>query len=412
MRTKTKAALASLAMTLTIAAAARGDVFMLANDGLIQGELVNKNETPREKYIIQTVQGGQVTLDRQQVVEVRRESAAQAEYEKIRGQYADTVEGQWKLAEWCREHVLLPSREVHLKRILELDPNHEPARRGLGYVRKAGHWMTQEEIMTGRGYVRYKGDWMLPEEVELLEAGRRTELSEKQWAQDLKRWREWLNSSKADEALANIAKISDPYAVGPIRDQLARERRFEVRKLWIEALGRINTLYAWQTLIDLSVADPQEELRLLAVDELVRIKSPEMVNLYLRVLQSKPANSKDIENYLRRINRAAYGLASLGDTTAIGPLIDVLALEFKVTEKVGSEAIGATFPTGGGGGASPGGLSMGTSTRTNYKRFANESVRGALVKLSGVNFGFETDKWKTWHAARRQEQSINLRRDE
>jgi hypothetical protein len=412
MHRKTFLTLAPLAILCGLFADSRGDVFVLVNDGLIQGELVNKNETPRQKYVIQTVQGGQVTLDPQQVVEVRRESAAQAEYEKIRGQYADTVEDQWKLAEWCRENVLLPSREVHLKRILELDPNHEPARRGLGYSRRLGEWVTQEEIMTGRGYVRYKGDWKLPEEVELFEAARRGELAEKQWAQDLKRWREWLGSNKADEALANIQKINDPYAIGPIRDQLARERRFEVRKLWIETLARINVLPAWQALIELSINDPHDELWRVAVDELVRNKSPEMVNLYIKVLQSKPASSKDLNHHVRRVNRAAYALAMLGNPTAIGPLIDVITMEFKVTETVGSDSIGASFPTGGGGGASPGGLSMGASKRTTHRRIANESVRDALVKLSGVNFGFDFEKWKAWHAVVRQEQAVSLRRDE
>src|SRR5690606_5278008 len=92
MRRTIRAGLALLIVAICLTPVARGDVFRLANDGLIQGELVNKNETPREKYIIQTVQGGRVTLDPAQVVEVRRESAAQAEYEQIRGQYADTVE--------------------------------------------------------------------------------------------------------------------------------------------------------------------------------------------------------------------------------------------------------------------------------------------------------------------------------
>jgi hypothetical protein len=55
---------------------------------------------------------------------------------------------------------------------------------------------------------------------------------------------------------------------------------------------------------------------------------------------------------------------------------------------------------------------MGATTRTSHNLVANESVRNALVKLSKVNFGFEAERWKTWHAAQRQEQAISLRRDE
>jgi hypothetical protein len=67
-------------------------------------------------------------------------------------------------------------------------------------MRRQGKWITQEEIMTSRGYVRYKGDWLLPQEVELLEAGRRNDLAEKEWIANLKRWREWLAGDKADTA--------------------------------------------------------------------------------------------------------------------------------------------------------------------------------------------------------------------
>lgn len=386
------------------AISARADVFVLTGDGLVQGELLNKNETPREKYVIQTVQGGQITLSHEQVVEVRREAAAQSEYEKIRGNYADTVEGHWELAEWCRERLLLPSREIHLKRILELDPNHEPARRGLGYMRRQGKWITQEEIMADRGYVRYKGDWLLPEEVELLESGRKTELTEKQWIQDLRRWRGWLNGEKSAEALEHIRGIKDPHAIRALREQLKSERRHEVRKLWVECLGRIGTLSAWQTLIEVSLTDRDEELRFTAVDELKRQKSPEMTNLYVKALRTPD---------IAVMNRAAYALAQLEDASAVGPLIDVLVVQQKKTVREGSESIAARFPTGGGGGGiSPGGLSMGATTRTYHLQIANESVRDALVKLSGVNFGFDPEKWKAWHAAKRQEQAVNLRRDE
>ena len=381
--------------------AARADLFVLSGEGIIQGELVNKSETPREKYVIDTVQGGRVTLAADQVVEVRRESAAQQEYEKVRGQYPDTVEGNWQLAEWCRQNLLLPSREVHLKRVLELDPDHEAARRGLGYSRVDGKWATQDEIMTGRGYVRYKGKWMLPQEVELLEASRRAELAEKEWFRDIKRWRQWLNSpDKAEEGLANIRKITDPNAVKAIRAELEGERNPEARQLWLETLSQIGTFSALDLLVQVSLEDRDHETRLSAIDELARRKNPEVVNLYVKALKSKDNAT---------INRAALGLAAMEDRSAIAPLIEVLVTthKFKITQ--GSQAISSTFPTGGSGG--PGGLSMGSKTSVVTRQYANEPVRDALVKLAGVNYNFDVDKWKLWLAAQQKEDSINIRRD-
>jgi hypothetical protein len=158
---------------------------------------------------------------------------------------------------------------------------------------------------------------------------------------------------------------------------------------------------AWQVLIDLSLHDRDEELRLTALDELVRHKDPEMVNLYVKALKNKD---------IAVINRAAAGLAAMGDTSAIGPLIDVLAVHQRITVKEGSNAIASRFPTSGGGG--PAGLSMGTSTKVYERQVLNETVRDALVKLTGVNYGFDPEQWKAWHAAKRQQQAVSLRRDD
>lgn len=379
--------------------AARADLFVLPNQGIIQGELVNKNETPREKYIINTIQGGQITLEKDQVLEVRRESAAQQEYEKVRGQYPDTVDGHWRLSEWCRQNLLLPSREVHLKRILELEPEHEQARRGLGYVRDNGKWTTQEETMTSRGYVKYKGKWMLPQEVELLEADRKAELVEKEWIRDIKRLREALNTDKSDKALDSIKKITDPNAIKAIRGQLEIEKSPQIRKLWVQALGRIDSLAACDLLVQVSLHDVDQEIRLCAVDELAAKKQPEVVNMYLKALRT---------NDNPTINRAAAGLAAMEDSAAIAPLIDVLVTthKYKVTE--GSQGIATRFPTGGSG---AGGLSMGSKTTIVNQQVSNESVRDALVQLAGVNFNFDVDKWKAWQAQRQKEGLINVRRD-
>ena len=55
--------------------------------------------------------------------------AEETEYERIRPTYADTAEAQWELAQWCREHKLPAQRTVHLRRVIELDPEHVEARR-------------------------------------------------------------------------------------------------------------------------------------------------------------------------------------------------------------------------------------------------------------------------------------------
>ena len=90
---------------------ARADIYVLANDGQVRGELKNTGESPRQKYVILTPEGMTVTLDRSQVKQIIPQSPAEIEFEKIRPTFADTAEDQWKLAEWCRENSLTRQRK-------------------------------------------------------------------------------------------------------------------------------------------------------------------------------------------------------------------------------------------------------------------------------------------------------------
>ncbi len=193
---------------------ARADIYVLKSDGQVRGELVNKDESPRQKYVIKTAEGAVVTLDRAQVKNIVSQNAAETEYEKIRPTFADTAADQWKLAEWCREKSMTKARQEALQRVLELEPNHKQARLALGYMQVNGRWVQPDQLMQERGYVRYKGEWRLPQEVELEERKLQDDKTKKQWFVDLKRWRGWLDEpARASQAREQLQAINDPQAV-------------------------------------------------------------------------------------------------------------------------------------------------------------------------------------------------------
>jgi hypothetical protein len=161
-------------------------------------------------------------------------------------------------------------------------------------------------------------------------------------------------------------------------------------------LGRIQDPGATDGLVKISLEDDDPEIRLSAIDELQRTKPPVAVAQYVKALKSTDNPT---------INRAALGLAAMEDRSAIAPLIDVLVTSHKFKVGSNSNQISSTFSPAGGGG-----LSVGSKTSIITRTLANEAVRDALVKLSGVNFGYEKDDWKAWLVAQRQVETLDVRR--
>ena len=125
--------LAALAACLAGGASTvQADLFLLTSGGQVEGELVNRDESPRVNYVVRLATGGELTLARKQVANWVVQSEAQKRYDELLPKMPPTAEGHWKMAEWCRERSLESQRESHLREIVKLDPNHEGARLGLG----------------------------------------------------------------------------------------------------------------------------------------------------------------------------------------------------------------------------------------------------------------------------------------
>jgi hypothetical protein len=394
-----------LAVLLMLASAASAEVFVLADGGRVTGDLLNPKESPREHYVIQAADGAKITLDASQVKKVLPARPNEAEYERIAPTYPDTAAAQWELAQWCREHKLTAQRQVHLRRVIELDPNHVEARRALGYSQIDGQWVTQAEVMTARGYVRRNGKWMLPQEVELAEDKRKLETAQQEWCQKLKRWRGWLGTDRDQQARDNIAAANDPMAVKGLTLGLRDDKDAQARMLFVAALAKIDSPEAARAMAVASIYDSVEEVRLTCLDALQTKKRPEVVSYFISKLKDKKSTNEII-------NLAAVGLGRMKDPSAVGPLIDALVTthKFKIVQPGGDGAMSPSFGKGPNGGGT--GLSMGGGPKYRYETISNQSVLDALVALTGRNFNFDKQAWKYWYAAQKKSpDALDARRD-
>jgi hypothetical protein len=388
---------------------AAGDVFVLRDGGQLHGSQVATDRQPSNSLTIHTAEGVRLTLARSQVREVVTPSPAELAYEQRVHRVADTPMGQWEMSEWCREWNLGPQREVHLRRVLELDPDHIAARHALGYSEVDGEWVTQDQIMRRRGYQFYRGRWRLSQEIELSKEQARARLAEQQWTMRLKQWRERTAGEDGRAWAARIEAIRDPNAVPGLTQFLGQEPVRALKLLYLEALIGIHDGPAIQSLVACSLNDPDVEVFHECVDRLVRNKPPLAVTAYIKALED--------ENNVR-VNRAANALGRLGDRQAIGPLITALVTTHRVVVSPGrgaSEAITSTFGRGtdATGTAFGGtGFSTGGGPRAWNQTVTNQEVLAALSRLSGgTSFGFDQRAWRSWLAQESQQVApANLQR--
>ena len=152
MRTSIPLALA----LLLLAPAARADVVYLKNGRTLSGNVTREGDG----YRLRTGSGG-MFIPADQVLRVEQAETPLERYRKDAAAVRDAdVEGHYRLARYCKEHGLTKQMREELAIVLALAPEHEAARREMGYVRHDGKWLTSDEVRIAQGYVKFRGKWI------------------------------------------------------------------------------------------------------------------------------------------------------------------------------------------------------------------------------------------------------------
>lgn len=73
------------------------------------------------------------------------------------------AEGRYRLARQAHAEQSHTLYRRLLEEVVAIHPNHEPARRELGYFPHEGDWVTEEQLHALRGEVSFRGEWMTPQ---------------------------------------------------------------------------------------------------------------------------------------------------------------------------------------------------------------------------------------------------------
>ena len=257
---------------------------------------------------------------------------------------------------------------------------------------------THAQRMETLGYHRYRGSWRTQQEIDLDKQAEAVTKSRVVARQRLQRLRRELDKPEAGKNIADeIRQTNDPFAVMALIAAINTDPVPRVRLLYVEALGNIVSTDAIGALLSLVLNHADSEVRWSAIEQLNDKDSMQVVPALVAALQG-PDN--------QRINRAAVALKTLGDESAVQPLINVLITQSVVSSGAASGGkTSVTFsPTGGG-------LALGSNQKQKIISSQNTQVLEALTTLTGVNYGWDQTRWQLWFLNQGVSSTVDIRRD-
>ncbi len=330
-------------------------------------------------------------------------------YREMAAKAGDDAENQYRLAIWCVTADNVPGdsqhyKRHHLRRAIELNPEHIKARAALGYTRHEGKWILTRQLMRDRGMIFSAGNgWELPEAVAIEDSQDATDTESKKWIREVKVLVAMVlrNSSKAPEAIQQLQAIRDPLAATAIAGQLeeSRGKRSQSRALrmtWIKLLGQFRNSISVEALVKAGVAEDDEVIREAALDQLLEYGASSAVATYLPYLK---------KNDNKLLNRAARALTWFPDPELALTYVEALVTTHK-TEFAPGPGMQVGFGDGGGG------LQMGGKKQVQVETLRNPAVLTLLKSVEpDVDFGYDEKAWQNYFANKRTSFSGDLRRD-
>lgn len=211
--------------------------------------------------------------------------------------------------------------QFHLKRIMLLDPNDDKAKTKLKYeyIEDQDRWVPEELYFKNLGYYRKGTGWAPKLQDEINENGESINELLGQRKKSFAAWKKALKRKDANQSVLakQLFSFVDAPAVTLVFKEAKKEANSEVRRLYIEAFGRVGTGAAAQALVYFSVEDPVHADR--ALDLLAQ---PHFDDEYAASHLSRYFDPKKYPK--EAIRRAAFNIGELNAEGAILALVNVL----------------------------------------------------------------------------------------
>ncbi len=413
-------------------ARARADLIELRGGGQVQGKVIPDPKNKDRVQVLLMRGRHPLSFRKDQIARVVSKASPLDEYVNRLRKVSQTAEAQFALGEWCERNKLPDLARQHYERAVDLDADHEGAHKKLGHVRAQGAWLTRDELSAAQGLVKYKGRWVTEEQKTKRQAADRLSAAQGSWLRRIRMLRTAIVNGSSDrrrEAESQLMSIRDPDAVVPLVRVFGQDDATR-RILLALVLSTIGGHEATAALVQRVLDEPDSEVRTITFEHLKQRDDAGVTNRFIRAL-----GREDI----KVINRAAWALGNLNAVESVPHLVAVLVTyeDRIVVPQLFGGPPQPTVPTGPGivprgfinngygmvystppvvsnGAAAmgvgvipyvPAGMLGGNyagaarpQEDAHLERFTyrNVEVLTALQKLTGQDFGYNMDSWKSW----------------
>lgn len=405
-------------LTVLPCISAHADLIKLKNGGEIRGKLLRTNTGSAANRVIQTLTGGSITVDSQNIEFITNRPLKVEVYESRSKEIEDTIEAHLTLADWCSQNHLTSQRHQELEKVIQLDLDHTKARAALGYTKRDGEWMTRDEVMQKNGYIKYKGRYVSSAELELLEKNQADLEAERKWLKIIKLWLTLINGNdllQQQEGLKNLQAVTDPHAVAALARLMGKHQNNAIRSLLVSTLDQIPGQKPLRPLAELVLTDPIQAIRNAALEVLTKRDASKAIAYFIEALKNK-------SNII--VQRAGNGLEAIGNRSVVPDLISALITRHTYRVRVPDATSTYSYNTNGTFGGSgvvlppeieagllsgryPNGVIVLPSQQPKVQMrtvsvkhlHQNEAILLALQKITQQNFGYNQRLWRLWWAS-------------
>lgn len=166
-------------------------------------------------------------------------------YSDARSRQPDNLDGNLRMANWCRQQQLTDQERAHLLRVLDLSPDNADVRARLGYRQLEGEWVDEGTVRGAQ------------------ERQRAIQLALRKWTPRMEELRDQLADRSLKErqvAAKAIRTLDDPTAIPALEAVLSRHNR-EAAQLVVESLHGMRDQEAVNLLASMAVTSNWADVR-------------------------------------------------------------------------------------------------------------------------------------------------------